>query len=189
MDQDKRIGRVLALSEDDKPDPELADNLLEKLPQVAEKFGYQELLPELRLELAMESASVLELIAAGASYVYDVRVAEPALIQVLIHPSEELRIKALQVLSLLDTDVAQRAIAKVALSSEQTESLRLKSFGTLADSARRFGSHLDQATIDVLTELALGEPDLIMRTAAGKALGALNLPSRRAADIILQPKD
>jgi len=187
--EDRRVGRVLVVTENDKPDPELANLLLAKRDEVAENFGYHEITDELRLELAMNAADTLAAIAAKGIPIYDVSVAQPALVEVLQHPNEGLRIKALRVLSLLDTEQAQRAIAGVALSPDQTDSLRMVAFALLADSARRFGSKLDGPMTQVLIEQATTTPDLVMRSAASKALGALSPVAPHTAEIILNARE
>jgi len=131
---------------------------------------------------------VLRDIAISGRTVFDVAVAEEALIAGLDHPSEPLRIACAFVLARLSTKQAQQAIAAVALSSEQSETLRKAAYAALADSARQYGSKLDRSMTAKLMELAFGDPNLALRTAASRALGALNLPGERAADIILQQK-
>ncbi|MHC4442105.1 MAG: HEAT repeat domain-containing protein [Planctomycetota bacterium] len=187
--QDKRIGRVLTLAEDDTPEPGFAEKLLAEWDETAPKFGYRILTPQLRMQLALDCTSALESIAAAGLRVYDPKAAQSALIEILNHESEELRLRAIKVLSLLDSNPAQAAIAKMALSQEQSKPLRLESFTALADSARKFGPLLDKATTQILIEQAVAEPDLVIRTKASKALGALNLPGQRAAEIILQAKE
>ncbi len=123
--------------------------------------------------------------AAGKSKVFDVRPVERSLAEAQGHPSEELRVACLRVLALLDSPTAQRAIAGVALSSKSAESLRLAAFATLADSGRHFGSRLEQQGLQVLVQQALKEPNLVLRTGASQALGALNPSGTSVADIIL----
>jgi len=186
---DDRVGgELLDLAADGSVvvDSGLVDRLLEKKDRVAGKFGHRALSPEMRLSLALEAAQTLQAIAASDSQVLDVTVAEKTLIDALTtHESEELRVAAAAALSWLDSESAQQAIAVVALGVDETESLRMPAFASLAGAARRFGSHLDERMTDRLIKQAFDEPNLALRTAASQALGALNLPERRAADIIV----
>ena len=59
----------------------------------------------------------------------------------------------------------------------------MAAFGALADSGRHFGSRLEAATLEVLGRQVLSLPDLVLRTAASQALGALNPPGTSVADV------
>lgn len=187
--EDDRIGRVLDDTGEDMPGADFVKRLLAKRDQTAPRFGYRPMSEELELELALAAARTLEEIALSQSAVFNVFSAEQALIDTLKHPSEPLRIAAAFVLARLNSDLAQQAIADVALSSEQTEDLRLVAFDALADSARWYGMKLNDQQTEELMQQALGEPNLVLRTAASQALGAMNLATPRAVDILLaQPQ-
>jgi len=181
---DHRVGRVLVVTGNGAPGPDFAELLLKKKDQIAGQYGYEELDATLSVALALDAAAVLRSMVTSGTSVFDAKLAQPALIEALGHPSEELRIAAAAVLARLDTEGAQRAIAAVALADTHSESLRQAAFSALAESARQFGSHLDEAQTGKLIEQAFGEPNLKLRTAASQVLGALNLPGDRAADII-----
>ncbi len=136
------------------------------------------------LALALAAASTLRAIAADGRTVYDVGRAEPALVSALSSPHEDLRTRAASVLALLPTDTAQRAIAFVALDPGQTDVLRIAAFGSLSESAKVNGNRLESSQIDDLVRLVNEEPDLTMRTAASQALGAINLATSKASEII-----
>jgi hypothetical protein len=118
--------------------------------------------------------------------VFNAQTATPALIATLRKNSaEELRAMAASALSWMPAAQAQQAIAGVALSTKETESLRTVAFGLLADSARRFGAQLDENLTSRLMEQATSEPNLALRTAASQAMGATNPPTARILPIIL----
>jgi len=185
---DRRVGRVLVVTGDGAPEPDFAELLLKKKDQIAGQYGYEELDTTLSVALALDAAAVLRSIVTSGTSVFDAKLAQPALIAALGHPAEELRIASTAVLARLDTEAAQQAIAVVALADTQSESLRQAAFSALAESARQFGSHLDEAMTRKLIEQAFGEPNLKLRTAASQVLGAVNLPGERAADIIIGNK-
>ncbi len=97
---------------------------------------------------------------------------------------EGLRIECASVLALLAAPTAQRSIADLALKVDHTESLRLAAFTSLAESARRGGKRLDEGRLQGLLSAARDEPDLTIRTAASRALGAMNLADNKASEII-----
>lgn len=183
-----RAGRLLMPGEQGAAADAVATMLIEKLEAVAPRYGYQPLDAKLAAELALEAADVLGTLALRRDDVFDVRVAEPALIQALVHPSEALPLAAIDVLALLDTPQAQQAVATVALDADQSATLRTAAYAALAASARQFGSHLEPTTVETLIERAFNEPDLALRTAASQALGAIDLPDELAARLIIQSR-
>ena len=62
--------------------------------------------------------------------------------------------------------------------------LRIAMFDALAESARRNANKLDAPLIDPLIQIASDEPVMTLRNAAAQALGALNLTTNKASEII-----
>ncbi len=139
---------------------------------------------DLAVSLALEAAETLRRIAVDGQTVYDVAVAEPALIAALSSSRERLQTLSASVLALLPTATAQRAIAHVALDGTNTDSLRIAAFASLAESARNHGNLIEDNQIADLVGLARDEPDLTLRTAASQSLGAINLATNKASQII-----
>jgi hypothetical protein len=88
------------------------------------------------------------------------------------------------VLALIPAPAAQRAVAHVALDGNNTLSLRVAAFGSLAESARNNGNMLEEPQIDTLVKIAREENDLVIRTSSSQALGAVNLATNKASEII-----
>ncbi len=136
------------------------------------------------LELALESAATLRDIALDGDSVFVYQEAEPALISALAAQDEELRIGSASVLALIGTPAAQRALADAALDDANSDTLRISAFQALARAARNKGNHLDADRVTRLLAAAKDEADLVLRTAASQALGALNLADNQASEII-----
>lgn len=136
------------------------------------------------LALALDAVSTLRMIAFSNSTVYDFSLAEGALIKALASEHEVLQIQAASVLALAPTSSAQQAIATLALEARNTESLRVAAFASLAESAKVNGNLLSEVQTDQLITMAINEENLVLRTAASQALGALNVPSNKAAPVI-----
>ncbi len=186
---DPRVGLVLDASVGQDIDPGVAEALLDEQTRVAERYQHQSISPELGLELALEAAHTLRLIAESGRTPFDTGRASRELIQALTYDSEELRIAAGRSLALIDDPKAQQAIATLALDPSQSESLRIAQFDALSESARHFGARLMNDQVTALMEQGMNEPNLALRTAAGKALGAMNLSVAESAQIILaQPE-
>ncbi len=190
MQMDRRVGSVLMLSAaDGKLEPDFTKLLLQERDKISARYGYTELSPETSLELALKAAETLrDLALSQGQHVCDVMAAQNALLAVLGHSSDELREASLGVLALLPSAEAQQGIARAALDGTAGEELRLKAFTALADSARRFGPLLDPPTLEAVLKTALQDENVALRTAASKAVGAMNLPAPQAADIILRAK-
>jgi len=152
--------------------------------RVRERTGQAELDPDLALSLAMETTGVLRDIAIDGATIFSVREAEPALIAALGSEHEQLQVAALDVLALLGEPTSQRSIAHVALDANNVESIRLSAFSALAESAKRTGNMLEARQIADLVTFARDEANLTLREAASRTLGALNLASNKASEII-----
>jgi HEAT repeat protein len=160
------------------------DELTQASGRAFEKSGQTPLGPEVALPLAMETADVIRQVALDGKTVIPVAAVEPALISALSSESEELRIKIASALALFPTATAQDAIARLALNTDHSESLRIAAFDALAESARTGANRLDPQRIADLIKVAADEPVLPLRTAASEALGALNLTTNQASEII-----
>ena len=134
--------------------------------------------------LAVGAIETLRKIALDGRTVFDVNVAEAALTAALARADEGLQISAAAVLALGRTPSAQQAIATLALEAARPESLRIPAFASLAESAKVNGNLLRDDQVAALVELARTEADLTLRTAASQALGAVNLSSNKASEII-----
>lgn len=156
-----------------------------KIARASQALGMSPLDRILSLELALETSNVLRLIAETDSKVFDFSRAVPALITALQSSSETLRTSCAKTLSLAANPKAQAAITQIALDAGRSQPERIAAFNDLAESARRNGNLLgDGELVARLIEFTLGESNLILRAAASKALGALDLPSNRASEII-----
>ncbi|MCK4659738.1 MAG: HEAT repeat domain-containing protein [Phycisphaerae bacterium] len=174
---DRRIAHLAA----DADGAELTDTMRE----VMARSGSQLPDPREALNLAMETADALLLIGLDGRTVLNVTAAEPALLMVLGgDDDEQLRRKVAAVLALSRTQGSQRALAEVALDDTQSETLRMSLFANLADSAKLSGNLLSSDMVSRLVEVSAEEPNLTLRTAASRALGALNLTNNQASEII-----
>lgn len=99
-------------------------------------------------------------------------------------PDEGLQTAAASVLALVRTPSAQGAIAQMALDAANTDSLRLAAYDSLSESAKNNGNLLGDDQLTELVRIARDEADLTIRTAASQTLGALNLHTSKASDII-----
>ncbi len=159
-------------------------DLVKAFDRVRARTGQLGLSADLALTIALQSAETLRRVALDAGTVLEVSEAEPALIAALSSPEQKLQVLAASVLALLPRPTAQRAIAHVALDAGHQEPLRLAAFSSLAESARNHGLLLEDGQVKSLVDIARGEQNLTLRTAASQALGALNLKTNKASEII-----
>ena len=169
----------------DLGDPvQIHKRVMDKVSAAARSLGMAPLSPDLSLDLAIQSADVIRMILESNRKIFDAGKAAPALIKALDHPSETLRIRAANALALIPVADAQTALAECALKTEHSKTLRVATFGSLAESARRNGNLLAADVVQKVIDLTMNEKDLILQAAASKALGAMDLPSNRASEII-----
>jgi hypothetical protein len=156
-----------------------------EIGRASQALGMSPLGAETALNLAIQSAEALRGIAESNLKVFDFMRAAPQLITTLESRSQELRIKCGHALALAGSKDAQAAIAQAALNDSLDAAERVAMFGSLAESARRNGNLLgDSELIGKLIDFTLKEQNLVLRAAASQALGALDLPSNKASEII-----
>ncbi len=152
--------------------------------RVRARTGQAPIDADLAQSIALQAVETLRRIVVDGRTVYDVGVAEPALIGALSSTDEQLQTLAASVLALLPTPTAQRAVAYVALDDGNAKPVRVAAFASLAESAKNNANLLEESQVTELVDLAHDDPDLTIRTAGSEALGALNLATNKASEII-----
>ena len=135
---------------------------------------------------ALRSAEVMLKLAQSRNAVIDLSAAQNALESAVNDMRPEIQILAGQILAYLDSPSAQRAIAAMALDINNSLDVRITAFDSLSNSAKLNASMLDNGIIDSIYELISSDdtnPEL--RSAAAAAYGALNLPSQKVKNLIL----
>ncbi|MHC4573622.1 MAG: HEAT repeat domain-containing protein [Planctomycetota bacterium] len=135
---------------------------------------------------AVRAAGVMLKLAQTRNPVIDLADAQNALINATKGDRTEIQILAGHVLAYLDTPDAQRAVATMALDRANAMDVRIRAFESLAVSAKVNANLLDGERIDAIYSLVSSlEVDPQLRSAAAAAYGALNLPSQKVKDLIL----
>jgi len=135
---------------------------------------------------AVRAAEVMLKLAESRNRVINLSLARKYLEEATNDTRSEIQILAGKVLAYLDSPDAQRAIAVMALIGRNSLKVRIAAFESLAISAKLNANMLVGDVIDGIYALISSErtdPDL--RTAAAAAYGALNLPSLKVKDLIL----
>jgi len=162
----------------------LAEALAQSAGQVAEDTErWNEQLTD---SYAFRTAEAMLKLAETRNRVIDLSLAQSALINATKDKRREIQVLAGQILAHLDSPSAQRAIAAMALDSNNDLDVRILAFNSLATSAKINANMLVEETlagIYVLISSDQTDPDL--RGAAAAAYGALNLPSQKVKDLIL----
>jgi len=135
---------------------------------------------------ALRAAEVMHQLARTRNSVIDLSGAQMALESATGDKRTQIQILAGQTLAYLDSPGAQRAIAAMALDANNGLDVRIVAFDSLATSAKVNASMLPDDTIDAVYSLiSSDDTDPALRSAAAAAYGALNLPSRKVKDLIL----
>jgi HEAT repeat protein len=139
---------------------------------------------EIAENYAVRSAEVMRSLAQSRNPVLDLSDAQPALESAT--NDKRIQLLAGQILAYLNSPGAQRAIAAMALETNNDPNVRISAFHSLANSAKLNANMLPDETIDVIyTLIKSNETEPELRSSAAAAYGALNLPSRKAKDLIL----
>ena len=160
--------------------------IAENLAEAVGKVGAEDLGDDLADEYAIRAVEVMNKLAVARNEVVDLLQALPVLVEATKSSWAQMQDLAGEVLARLDSPDAQRAIADMALSAGNSAEVRKYAFGSLAISAKLNANLLTDEQIDAIYSLISSEDtDAELRGAAAIAYGALNLPSRRVKDLIL----
>jgi hypothetical protein len=139
---------------------------------------------EIAENYAVRAAEAMLSLAQSRNPVLDLSAAQPALESAV--NDERIQVLAGQILAYLDSPGAQRAIAAMAINTNNQPDVRISAFNSLATSAKLNANMLPDGTIDEIYALiSSDETDAELRSSAAAAYGALNLPSRKVKDLIL----
>jgi HEAT repeat protein len=142
--------------------------------------------PELAESYALRSVQAMYKLAISRNPVIDLMQALPALVAATKDQQQQIQVLAAQTLAYLNSPNAQRAIADMAMDAALEMPVKIAAFEALAGSAKLYGDLLPDATVTAMyTLIQSGETDATIRSAAAAAYGALNLPSQKVKDLIL----
>jgi len=135
---------------------------------------------------AVRAGTVMQKLAETRNPVIDLSVVQSTFINAINDNRPEIQILAGRILAHLGSPDAQRAITAMALDSNNSLDVRIAAFDSLATSAKLNANMLVEATVDdIYALISSRETDPDLRSAAAAAYGALNLPSRKVKDLIL----
>ncbi len=139
-----------------------------------------------RGDYTIRALNVMLKLGVARNKVIDLSMARPQLIETTKSTRQQVQVLSSQVLVYLPSPDAQRAIAESALQAENSMEVRYEAFKSLAESAKINGNLLTDEQIQaVYTIIGSTEQDEKLRALAGGAFGALNLPSQKVKDLIL----
>jgi len=164
--------------------------IVENLAKAVKRSGVNDLGDELADMYAIRAVDVMHDLALSGNTVIDLYKAIPPLIDATKIKWGQLQTKAGHVLALLQSPDGQKAIAEMALYEANSLDVRKEAFSALAISAKRNANLLTPGQIDriyAIVSSKLVDPEL--RTEAASAYGALNLPSKKVKDLILDQSD
>ena len=168
--------------------PLVTTNLAEALGQGPdpEGAGGNDWNAEIADSYALRAAETMLKLASTRNKVINLSPAQNALVAGTKDQRSEIQVLSGRTLAYLDSPGAQRAIAAMALDTNNSAEVRNEAFESLATSAKLNANMLPEETIDAIYALiSSDETDPAIRSAAAAAYGALNLPSRKAKDLIL----
>ena len=160
--------------------------IIENLAAALSKKGAQEIGQELADSYSLRAIEVMLKLAVTRNEVVEVSRSLEELIAATKDVRNEMQILASEVLARLNSPDAQRAIATMALLESNSQDIQIIAFESLMISAKQNANLLTEDQIDAIYSLVSSDAtDPAIRSAAAGAYGALNLPSRRVKDLIL----
>ncbi|UCG47562.1 MAG: HEAT repeat domain-containing protein [Phycisphaerales bacterium] len=169
--QSKLVARILA-------------EALSRAPEAAEDQGLWN--QQIADSYALRAAKVMLSLAESRNLVIDLSLAQGALVGAIDDMNPEIQILTGRTLAHLASPNAQRAIAAMALSENNSLEVRVAAFESLASSAKLNANMLvDQMLDGIYALISSTATDEGLRSAAAAAYGALNLPSEKVKDLIL----
>jgi hypothetical protein len=163
-----------------------SEKIIENLSEAILEKESELLGQELADQYALRAIRAMQQLAITRNTVVDLSKAIDALIEVTVSSQAQMQELAADVMARLEIPQAQRAIAQMALADKNSEAIRIAAFGSLAISAKQNANLLSPEQIDaiyVMVSSTQTQPQL--RAAAAGAFGALNLPSEKVKNLIL----
>jgi hypothetical protein len=140
-------------------------------------------------DFALRAANLLSKLATARGQILDLSVAEPTLLASLGDKRPQIASAAGDALAMLNTSQSQSGLADRANDPATPPDVRISLYRSLATSAKFFGNRLSDQRIAALEQVVMGEKNVDIRSAAGDARGALNLPAEDAKALIVQRQD
>jgi hypothetical protein len=166
----------------------VVENLAEALSQSDQQV--RESTPRWNQELAnsysLRAAEAMLKLAQTHNPVIDLSLAQVALMNATESKRTEIQTLAGEILAHLKSPNAQRTIAAMALDSANDLQVRVLAFDSLGMSAKLNGNMLPENTLgEIYALISSDQTDPGLRSAAAAAYGALNLPSQKVKNLIL----
>ncbi len=164
------------------------ENLAQAIVEIADVATENEGLwsGDMANDYAIRAATVMLKLAQTKNTFIDLSAAQAALINATKDARPQIQALSGLVLAHLQSPNAQRAIAAMAIDQTNNIGIRIAAFNSLATSAKFNANLLDNETINSIYNLVSSQQiDPQLRSSAASAFGALNLPSRKVKDLIL----
>jgi hypothetical protein len=165
----------------------VVQNLAEALARGGQQSAVgEQWTPELAENYALRAVQTMHKLAVSRNPVINLLEAMPALVAATRDTQPEIQVLAAQTLAYLNSPNAQRAIAEMAMDAGHGMPIQMAAFEALVGSAKLYGNLLPDAAVGAMyTLIQSTETDPNLRAAAAAAYGALNLPSQKVKNLIL----
>ena len=163
-----------------------SDKIIENLSAAVIGSGADDIGKELSDIYALRAVDAMYNLAVTRNAVIDLTPAQKSLVLVTRGSWEVMQIQAGNVLALMPSPDAQRAIAQMGLNDGNSQDVRIEAFLSLAVSAKQNANLLAPEQVDAIYALISSDAkDAELRSSAAGAYGALNLPSKKVKELIL----
>ncbi|MFC1781194.1 HEAT repeat domain-containing protein [Planctomycetota bacterium] len=161
-------------------------NLADALTRGTQSNELNTLESEIADSYALRAATVMRDLAISRNTVISLSLAQSSLVRATADEQADIQMLAGQTLAYLSNPDAQRAIAEMAMNTGNSDEVRLSAFTSLAISAKINANMLpDEMINSIYSFISSDDTEQQLRSAAAAAYGALNLPSQKVKDLIL----
>jgi HEAT repeat protein len=163
-----------------------SEKIIENLSEAILEKESDQIGQELAAHYALRAIGAMRQLALTRNTIVDLSKGLDAMIEVTESGRPQMQELAAETLARLESSQAQRAIAQMALNDKNADALRIAAFGSLAISAKQNGNLLSPEQIDAIYAMVSSTQTVPqLRAVAAGAFGALNLPSEKVKDLIL----
>jgi len=141
--------------------------------------------PAKATEWAVRAAEAIRLLGITGNKVLDISLTRKALLEALGDKRAKVQVAAAGALATMQDPKAQRGVAALATDDKASEAVRIRAFGALSESIRRFGNELTDELTQAVLGVVRGDGSPELKNTAAQALGAMNLPSEKIISLIV----
>jgi len=152
----------------------------------ATQSSSDEITPEQARKWTILASEAIWLLGMTSNPVLDIGYTSQPLVELTGNPHADVILASARTLAVMPSSLAQQAVASVAVNQAVDKTVRIEVMDLLTGSLRRFGNNLTDEIADQFIAVVIESDEMELRESAAAVVGAMDLPSERIKDLILQ---